>query len=314
MHTIERLQKWKDSGAITTAQFDTIGALVRRQRFSIFVELNALLYLGVLFFVAGLGWTIQTYFANLGDAAILIGLSTLLAASLYYCFSRAPEWSNARVESPNMAFDYVLYLACLVFAAELGYIETRFQLLAAHRDYYLLFSAVLYFIAAYRFDNRFVLSLALSTLATWFGVKMSAFRFISNESLRLAAISYGAVVGGVGAWLSRQGIKKHFLETYLHIAANILFIAFVSGVVERDGHWIYFAGLMALVAIAIHSGVRFRRFAFVVYGTVYGYIGVSSEIVRNMRDSTTQLLYVVVSGTIVIVSIVLLARRFGRDE
>ena len=314
MHTVERLQKWKDTGAITSDQFDTIAAIVRKERFSIFVELNALLYLGVLLLVAGIGWTIQEYFENLGDAAILIGLSALLAGSLYYCFSRAPEWSNARVESPNLAFDYVLYLACLVFAAELGYIETRFQLLGAHRDYYLLFSAVLYFIAAYRFDNRFVLSLALSTLATWFGVKMSAFGFISSESQRIAAISYGAVIGGLGAWLSRQGLKKHFLETYLHIAANILFIAFVSGVFDRDRHWLYFAGLMVLVVISIHAGVRFQRFAFVVYGTVYGYIGVSSEIVRNMRDSTTQLLYVVVSGTIVIVSIVLLARRPGRDE
>jgi hypothetical protein len=310
MYTIERLQKWQDAGAITTAQFDTIAAIVRKNRFSIFVELNVLLYLGVLFFVAGIGWTVQTYFADLGDAAILIGLSTLLAASLYYCFSRAPVWSNAQVESPNMAFDYVLYLACLVFAAELAYIETRFQLLAAHRDYYMLVSAVLYFVAAYRFDNRFVLSLALSTLATWFGVRISAFGFISNELLRLAAISYGAVVGGLGAWLSRQGIKKHFLETYLHIAANVLFIALVSGVFERDGHWIYFAALIVLAVISIGSGVRFRRFAFVVYGTVYGYIGIASENLRNIHDSSAQLLYVVVSGTIVILSIVLLARRF----
>ena len=119
---------------------------------------------------------------------------------------------------------------------------------------------------------------------------------------------------GLGAWLSRQGLKKHFLETYLHIAANILFIAFVSGVFDRDRHWLYFAGLMVLVVISIHAGVRFQRFAFVVYGTVYGYIGVSSEILRTIRDSTAQLLYVVVSGMIVIVSIVLLARRFGREE
>ena len=129
MSTVERLQQWRDNGAITSAQFDAIAAIVRKERFSIFVELHALLYLGVLSFVAGLGWTVQKYFASLGDAAILIGLSTLLALSLYYCFSRAPAWSNARVESPNLAFDYVLYLACLVFAAELGYIESRFQLL-----------------------------------------------------------------------------------------------------------------------------------------------------------------------------------------
>src|SRR5712671_4811522 len=107
MTTLNRLQNWRDSGAITNAQFDTIAAIVRKERFSIFVELNALLYLGVLSFVAGLGWTIQRYFTSLGDAAILGALSALLAGSLYYCFSRAPAWSNERVESPDMAFDYV---------------------------------------------------------------------------------------------------------------------------------------------------------------------------------------------------------------
>src|SRR5579883_1379119 len=172
MTTLEQLRKWKDSGAITGAQFDTIAAIVRKDRFSVFVELNALLYLGVLSFVAGLTWTIQTYFANLGDAAILIGLSGLLAGSLYYCFSRATNWSSEQVESPTMAFDYVLYLACLVFGAELAYIESRFHLLQDKRDYYLLISALLYFVFAYRFDNRFVLSLGLSTLAGWFGVKI----------------------------------------------------------------------------------------------------------------------------------------------
>src|SRR5881296_1305420 len=115
MTILSRLQQWKDAGIITSAQHDTISALVRKDRFSVFIELNALLYLGVLSFVAGIGWVIQTYFASLGDAAILSGLSLLLCLSFYYCFSRALPFSTAKVESPNLAFDYVLYLACLVF-------------------------------------------------------------------------------------------------------------------------------------------------------------------------------------------------------
>ena len=314
MSTIALLLKWRDGGAITAAQFDTIAAIVRKERFSIFVELNALLYIGVLAFIAGLGWTIQTYFANLGDAAILLGLTVLLSASLYYCFSRAAPYSYGQVQSPTMAFDYVLYLACLVLASELAYIETRFQLLAKNWDYYLLSSAVLYFVFAYRFDNRLVLSLALSTLAAWFGVKISLFGIISSDSLRVAAIGYGGLVAVTGAWLSRQGIKKHFLETWLHVAANVLFIAFVSGVFDQTAHWIYLPGLLVLVAISIQAGVRFRRFAFVLYGTIYGYIGISSRILREIDGDTASLAYIVVSSTIVIVLIVVLARRFGREE
>jgi len=304
MSTVALLQRWKDSGAITAAQFDSLIAIVRKERFSVFVELNVLLYLGVLSLVGGVGWTINTYFADLGDAAILIGLTALLTSSLYYCFSH----------KPGMVVDYILYLACLTLAAELVYIEARFEVLRDHWDYNVLLSAIVYFFFAYRFDNRLVLSLALSTLAAWFGVKISRFDLISNDSLRAAAIGYGLIVSGGGLLLAHQGIKKHFLETYLHVGSNVLFVALVSGAIERNANWMYLLGLVVLAVVAIRAGVHFRRFVFVVYGTIYGYIGVSAEILRRLGSDTAALSYIVVSSTIVILAIVMLARRFGREE
>jgi hypothetical protein len=83
MTILQYLERWKTTGAITAAQHDAIAALARKDRFSVFVELNTLLYLGVLSFIAGAGWTIQTYFADLGDAAILSSLTIVFVASLY---------------------------------------------------------------------------------------------------------------------------------------------------------------------------------------------------------------------------------------
>ena len=304
MSTVALLQKWRDSGAISADQFDTLIAIVRKERFSVFVELNVLLYVGVLSLAAGVGWTINTYFADLGDAAILIGLTALLMSSLYYCFSH----------KPGMVVDYILYLACLTLAAELAYIEARFEVLRDHWDYYVLLSAFVYFFFAYRFDNRLVLSLALSTLAAWFGVKISRFDLISSDSLRAAAIGYGLIVSGGGLLLAHHGIKKHYLETYLHVGANVLFMALVSGAIERNANWMYLPGLVVLAVVSIRAGLHFRRFVFVVYGTIYGYIGVSGEILRRLGTDTAALSYIVVSSTIVILAIVMLARRFGREE
>jgi len=300
---------------ITSAQHDTISALVRKDRFSVFIELNALFYLGVLSFVAGVGWVIQTYFASLGDAAILSGLSLLLCLSFYYSFSRARPFSTAKVESPNLAFDYVLYLGCLVFVLELGYLESRFQILRNNWDYYLLFSSLLFFALAYRFDNRFVLSLALSTLAGWFGVKISQFSLSYSGSLRPYALAYGSLVAAAGIWLRQRRIKKHFTETYLHIAANVLFVALLSGVFDKDGTWLYLSGLLALSIIAVVSGIRFRSFAFVAYATVYSYIGISAQVLRGTRsESAAALAYLVISGAAVILAMVFLARRFAWEE
>jgi hypothetical protein len=308
------LERWRSTGVIRAEQYDVLSALVRKERFSVFVELHTVLYLGVLSFIAGVGWTIQTHFQGLGDAAILSALTLAFAGSLYYCFSKGRAYSNGLVEDPEFAFEYVLYLGCLVLGLELGYLEFRFHLLQGDWDHYLLLSASVFFLLAYRFDNRFVLSLALSTLAGWFGLRLSHLSDFGQASLRVSALIYGGLAAAAGAGLFQAGIKKHFLETYLHIAANVLFVASVSALFERPVNDLYLLGLIGLAALAIAAGLRVRRFAFVVYGVVYGYVGISARLLNTAYSLTTILAYLAISGTIVIVSLVVLARRFGRDE
>ncbi len=314
MTTLDRLRHWNESGIITTAQSQTLIALVRNERFSIFLELNAFLYIGVLSLVGGLGWTFQTYFTNLGDPFILTTFSLLIAGCLHYCFSRASPYMHSEVESPNLAFDYVLYLGCLILSAELAYIEFRFQLFHGAWDNYLLFTAATFALLAYRFDNRFVLSLALASLAGWFGLKVSAFGFRSPGSLRLSALTYGAIVTGAGWALYRQGIKRHFLESYLQVAVNVVFAAVVSGIGDRSAGAFYLGALIVLSGIAIVLGIRFTRFMFVAYGIVYGYVGITVKVVPDLRHERAFLGYFVVTGALVIIALVILARRFGRDE
>src|SRR5215467_7399461 len=193
MTILERLSTWKETGAIRGAQYDTISAILRKDRFSVFFELNALLYLGVLSVIAGTGWVIQAYAASLGDAAIISCLTLVLFGSFYYCFAHGIAYSTGQVESPTLVFDYILYLACLTLALEIAYVETRFQLSHGKWDYYLLVSASLFFGLAYRFDNRLVLSLALSTLAAWFGFRLFQLQWFDG-SVRVYALVYGALV------------------------------------------------------------------------------------------------------------------------
>jgi hypothetical protein len=314
MKTLADLERWKNDGAIRTQQHDILSALVRKGRYSVFVELHTILYLGVVSFIGGLGWTIQTHSRRLGDAAILSALTLTLAWSLYYCFSRGRAYSNGRVETPGFAFDYVLYLGCLVLGLELGYVEFRFHLLKESWDHYLLLSASVFFLLAYRFDNRFVLSLALSTLAGWFGLRLSHLLVLSAASMRASELTYGCLVAAIGAGLFRTGIKKHFLDAYLHVAANVLCLTLLSALIERSAHAANLAALLALAGLAIGGGIRARRFAFVVYGIAYGYAGISVRVLFHIDYFGDALAYFAVSSTIVIAGLVFLARRFGREE
>lgn len=313
MTTLDRLDRWKASGVISADQHVLLRSLVRQDRFSLFVETSALLYIGVLSVVGGLVWTFRDYVANLGDAVILSILGLLMAVSFYYCFSRGLPYDNDEVESPSMIFDYVLYFGCLVLSATLGFIETRFAIFQTWTTH-LFIASVVFGLLAYRFDNRFVLSLAISTLAGYLGLEIDAFDLADTDILRFTALAFGTVLGGLGVWLHRQGIKPHFLETYIHIGANVIMMATASGVLEPGTGWLYLAALLSLSAAAIYLGVRFNRFAFVAYGTLYGYGGVSAKLLDSIGGPTAALWYFVITGTTVVIGLVVLARRFGRDE
>lgn len=312
MTTLERLAQWTRDGVITDAQHAALVSLIRRDRFPVYLELHALLYLGVVSIGAGLLWTVQKHFAALGDAAIVLTLTVIVGGCFCYCFTRAHPYSSGEVDSPTMAFDYLLYLGCVVFGIELGYIETRFELLRAAWDFHVLLSAVVFFAAAYRFDNRLVVSLALSTLAAWFGIKMTRLGY-GSDSLRIAALVYGALVAAMGGALHTLAIKRHFIQTHLHVAATVLFVALLSGVGSSNGGPLYLVGLNVLGACAVAGGLRYRRFVFVAYGVVYPYLGISIRIARVLPSATSMFLYVLVSGSAVMLLMVYVARRVGRD-
>jgi hypothetical protein len=313
MTILTRLEQWKEREIISPEQHIFLAGLSRREPFSIFLELNILLYAGILAFVGGLGWTVSTWSQQLGDVLVLTLLSTMLAACFWYCFSRAPAWFPRETPSPSLLLDYVLYLGSLIWSVELAYIETRFHMLSGQWDLYLLATAGLFFFLAYRFDNRFVLSLALSSLAGWFGLTISHWPSHQDEAYREYAILYSLIVGVAGAALQRRGLKPHFFGTYLNIAANVLFWALLSGVFNREGYSLWLLFLLSACGASLTWGLTRRQFSFVAYAAVYGYIGVSAILVRNMDSFTAILSYFVITGVAMLIMLVLIARRFGRE-
>ncbi len=312
MTILTRLGQWKEQGKISPEQHALLAGLSRGEPLSLFLELNVLLYAGVLAFVAGLGWTVSTWSRQLGDVIVLTILSTILAASFWYCFSRAPAWSPAEMPAPSPIFDYVLYLGSLVWSLELGYIENRFHMLSGHSDLCLLATAGLFFFLAYRFDNRFVLSLGLSSLAGWFGLTISHWSAHQDAAYRRYALLYCLLVGVAGSLLHNRGLKPHFFDTYLNIVANVLFWALLSGVFNDQGYGLWFLALLIACTASVGWGLARRQFAFIAYAAVYGYVGFSFLYVRSIADSSAVLSYFVVSGVAMLVALVRIGRRFGR--
>ena len=314
MTILNRLEQWKERGTISPAQHALLVGRVQEEPFSLFLELNILLYLGILAFILGLGWTVSTWSEQLGEVVVLVVLTTLFAGCLWYCFSRAPAWSPAETPSPNLAFDYVLYLGSLVWSVELGYLEHRYELLSSQSDLYLLATAGVFFFLTYRFDNRFVLSLALTSLAAWCGLSLSRWPGQQTEEYRLYAILYSLLIATAGVTLQRRGLKPHFCTTYLNVAANVLFWALLSGIFQSQDYWVWCLALLAACGLSLAWGLPRRQFSFVAYAVLYGYIGLSASLFRlsSMRG-TELLIFFFLTGTVVLVLLLFLARRFGRE-
>ena len=312
MTILARLEQWQKQGAISSEQQVRLSSLARREPLSLFLELNVLLYAGVLAFVAGLGWTVTTWSEQFGDVLVVAILSAILVACFWYCFSHALPWSPTETPAPTAIFDYVLYLGSLVWCIELAYLEKRFGVLAGQWDIYLLATAVLFFVLAYRFDNRFVLSLALSSLAGWLGLRISHWPSYQGAMYRQYAILYCAMVGVGAVLLQRRGLKPHFFGTYLNVVANVLFWAVLSGVFDRQSSGLWFLALLIACGASLAWGLKRRQFVFVAYAAVYSYVGVSSILVRNINDFTAILLYFVITAVAMLVVLVQIARRFGR--
>jgi hypothetical protein len=313
MTIFERLEQWKERGVLSAEQHTLLAGLSRGEPFSVFLELNILLYAGILAFVGGLGWTVSTWSRELGDVVIVAVLTGLLAASLWYCFKRGAAWSAGEVASPSLVFDYVLYLGCLVWSVELGYIEYRLHVLGGQWDWYLLATAGLFFFLAYRFDNRFVLSLALSSLAGWFGLTISRWPSNQDAEYRAYAILYSLVVGGMGSVLKWRDVKAHFFGTHLNIAANVFFWAVLSGVFQREGYGLWLLALVVGCGAAFAWGLKRREFAFVAYAAVYGYVGISSILIRDLNDAGLIFFYFFMTGIGMLGGLIMVARRFGRE-
>lgn len=314
MTILTRLRQWKEQGVISPEQHTLLAGLSRGEPLSVFLELNVLLYAGVVTFVGGLGWTVSTWSKQMGDVVVLVLLTAMLAGCFWYCFSRAPVWSPRETPSPNLAFDYVLYLGALVWGVALTYLENRFGLLGGQWDLYALATAGLYFFLAYRLDNRFVLSLALTSLAGCFGLAIAHWHAHQDLAYRQYAMLYSLLTGGAGAVLEQRELKAHFFGTYLNVAANVLFWALLSGVFERGDSLLWFLLLLVACGASLAWGLKRREFSFVAYAAIYGYLGLSAMLVREMNDGILIMSYFLVTGVAMLIALVMIARRFGREQ
>ena len=295
-------------GLIAPEDAEKIAVFSVRQPFSLHWELKTLLYLGVVLLNVGLGFIIYENIDTIGHAAIIALIGAVSAGCFWYAIRHRRPFSLGEVESPTPYYDYILLLGCLTFLLMEGYWQFQYQIFGTRYGLATLIPMVLFFIVAYRFDNRGVLTMAITALASWLGVTVTTNELlIKNDFNSSTIVNTGIFLGALLMAITFAGerfkVKKHFSLTYLNFGVHILMVACLAGMMILELPLFYFPLLVLAVGFCIWYARKNDSFYFLLLALLYGYIGGTYLIFRLLPDFdiTFYFLYFIISCIMIIV-------------
>jgi hypothetical protein len=274
------LNKLLHQGLISPEQHAVFTKYEGTKFFSLSWELKSFLYLGVVLFSSGVGLLIYEHIDTIGHQVIIASIAVISFACFYYAYRNQPPFSNQLITPSTPFASYILLLGCLTFLTLEGYLQIQYTIFGTHYGLATFIPAIVFFIAAYYFDHRGVLSMALTALASWVGVSVTPLNVLENNggfaepTLIYTAVLLGAIIIGTGLYLDRKEIKRHFTFSYLNFGANLLFIACLAGLFTLEGQRALFAATLAGLCLGfIRYARREQAFFFLLIAVLYGYIG-----------------------------------------
>ncbi|HSD13375.1 MAG TPA: DUF2157 domain-containing protein, partial [Flavobacterium sp.] len=177
----KQLEKLLEKGYISEAQHQEVKDYKSLGLFSLNTELLFLLYLGVLLFTTGVGTLVYKNIDSIGHLAILAVNFVLMLICFYFSFKNAKGFSKEEVFFDNPVYDYLLLTGSLLACIFIGYLQFQYGIFGKDFSLVSLFSATICFAIAYYFDNRTVLSMAITSLIAFTGITLTPQTVFEND-------------------------------------------------------------------------------------------------------------------------------------
>ena len=277
-------------------------ALQNNKPVSVHLDLRTLLYLGIVLFTLAVGILIYKNIDRIGHQTMLVTIAIICLCSFLYCIKNSKAYTSKKIKSPDIWFDYILLLGCLLLLTFTGYIQYEYHVFGNHPGLALVIPMIILFIAAYYFDHLGVLSLAITNLAAWAGIAVTPLRILkdndfNNPHVMSAGLVLGAMLVAVSFLSQYKNIKAHFAFSYKNFGVHILFISLLALMFYFENIYLVWFIVLAIVSFwGFKNAIKENSFYFLVVTLLYAYIGLSYVVIEMivMRGPDMWPLYAIV--------------------
>ncbi len=300
MHSLDdELRELTSAGALDGETAAQELAIENRAIFTLHDELRIALYVAVALVVTGVGILVKEHLDRIGPLTLMLALA-LAGVGCYIPAIRARSRGNNR----SAVAEYLLLLGALLLSADLGYAESQFHWFGEHWPRTLLILAAFHTVTAYALNSPLVLSLALTSLAGWFGIARgpspASWNLAPELGVRAAVCAAVILIWRV---IDARMNAARFREVFDNFAANVAFWGALSWCSSTHDRALGVLALLAFAWVAIRTALRSKRELFAVYGVGYsaiGFIIVAGQIfaLPSLSGATVALIIVLAAAAV----------------
>lgn len=268
-----------EKGLITETQYSDLKEHEALAIFSLQNEIRIFLFLSVMLFTSGVGIFIYKNIDTIGHMSILAIILLITLVCFYYSLRHAKGFSRKQVISEKPLYDYLVLTANILLGIFMAYLQYQYDVFGTRYGLATLFPTILYFISAYYFDHKGVLSLAISGLFATVGLSTSPESIMNFEFSEDSFLGFSVLGIGIGLILwtiyaTKTNLKKHFNPTYLNFAFHLICIVSIANLVSLvTPEWFVFL-IVATATLVYFIKMAYREAStnYLVFSLTYSYI------------------------------------------
>jgi len=270
---------------ITQEQNNAVNEYQKRGLFSVRNELLFLIYISILLFTTGVGVVIYDNIDTIGHSILLILLAITTTICFYFCYKKSKGFSKSEVTFDNPLYDYLVLFTAILTCTLIGYFQYNLNFQNSNYSIATLVSAVVSLGIAYFFDNKSVLVIGITALASFVGLSLNVMTVFENDifddnRLIVAGLFFGVFLLVWQLFSEKKSVKVHFSFAILTFALHLLALSCFAGVFQ-DLYWVFYLLILACVVYFFYKkSIEYKAVSWYVFSLFYGYVGFNILIFR----------------------------------